>query len=207
MRKLTLALVLSAFTLIGATPAFAQKEATGTNTVAATLQVSASVAKAIRLTLSTDTQCTVSAGGSPPDYTMNFGTVDALAITTATCGSKYAPTTPGVTPAAYYSTYKLKPTFTSQSTTNNTITAYVSTNFGATAAGLLTVVQANSAPSAIGDLTAMSTNNAAQTSVATNAANATEISRYVGVSVAPMNGAGTLTGADSATITYTLTVQ
>ena len=207
MRKHALSCLFLGATLLGAAPALAQSQATGTNTVASTLQVSATVAKAIRLTLSTDTQCTVTGGSAPPDYTMSFGTVDALAISTAACGAKFSPTTPGVTPAVYYSNYKLKPTYTSQSTTNNVITAYVSNNFSATAAGLLTVVQGNASPGAIGDLTAMSTSNAAQTSVATNAANATELTRYLGVSVAPLNGSGTLTGADSATITYTLTVQ
>jgi len=199
--------VVGLVTLVAAGPAFAQVQATGTNTVSSSLQVSATVAKAIRLTLSSGTQCTVTASGSTPDYTMSFGTVDALGITSPSCGAQFAPTTPGVTPAVYYSDYKLKPVFTSQSTTNNVITAYVSTNFGATAAGLLSVVQANAAPGSAAALAAMSTAVGAQTSVATNAASATEITRYIGVSVAPINGAGTLTGADTATITYTLTVS
>jgi len=55
-------------------------------------------------------------------------------------------------------------------------------------------------------LTPMSTNAGAQTSVATNAVSGTALTRYIGVSVAPTNAAG-LTGADAATITYTLTVQ
>ena len=195
------ALVFAA--LVASAPAFAATDATGTNTVSPALQVNVTVAKAIRLTLSTGTQCAVTAGS---DYTMNFGTVDALAISSGACGTKFAPTTPGTSPAVYYSDYKLKPVFTSQSTTNNTISAYVSTDF-ASAAGLLSIVQANSAPSALGDLSAMSKLVGSQTTIATNAANATEITRYVGVSVAPMNGGGTLSGADSATITYTLTVQ
>jgi len=190
-----------------AMPAFANTSATGTNTVSPTLQVNVTVAKAISLTLSTGSQCAISPGGAPPDYTMNFGTVDPLGISAGACGAKFSPTTPGSTPAVYYSDYKLTPTFASQSTTNNTITAYVSTDFGATAAGLLTIVQSNTAPVAIGDLTPMSKLVGAQTTVATNAASGAAITRYVGVSVAPMNGAGTLTGADSATMTYTLTVQ
>ena len=205
MKRMQIA-VVGLVTLVSAGPAYAQIQATGTNTVSSSLQVSATVAKAIRLTLSSGTQCTVTASGSTPDYTMSFGTVDALGITSPSCGAQFAPTTPGVTPAVYYSDYKLKPVFTSQSTTNNVITAYVSTNFG-TAAGLLSVVQANTAPGSAAALAAMSTAVGAQTSVATNAASATEITRYIGVSVAPINGAGTLTGADSATITYTLTVS
>ena len=103
----------------------------------------------------------------------------------------------------YYSDYTLTPVFTSQAVSTNTIAAYVSSTF---AKANLSIVQANSTPVAIGDLTAMSTNAGAQTSVGTNAASGTALTRYVGVSVAPTNGAG-LTGADSATITYTLTVQ
>jgi len=189
--------------LVAAGPAFADTQTTGTNAVSPTLQVSATVTKAIRLTLASGTGCTVAAGS---DYSMNFGTVDALGITAASCGQKFAPTTPGSTPAVYYSDYKLKPVFTSQSTTNNNITAYVSTDF-ASAAGLLSIVHANSAPSAIADLSAMGKALGSATTVATNATNTAEITRWVGVSVAPLNGAGTLTGNDSATITYTLTVN
>ena len=138
---------------------------------------------------------------------MRVATFYELTDILGACGAKFNPTTPGSTPAVYYSDYKLTPMFAGQSTTNNTITAYVSTNFSATAAGLLAIVQSNTLPSVIGDLTAMSKLVGAQTTVATNAASGTAITRYIGVSVAPMNGAGTLTGADSATITYTLTVQ
>jgi hypothetical protein len=52
----------------------------------------------------------------------------------------------------------------------------------------------------------MSTNAGSQTSLASNATSGAALTRYLGVSVAPTNGSG-LTGADSATITYTLTVQ
>jgi hypothetical protein len=199
--------LVGTFAILAANPAFAQTQATGTNTVSSTLQVSATVAKALQLTLSTGTQCAVAAGATPPDYTMSFGTVDALGISAGACGAKYSPTTPGTSPAVYFSDYKIKPIFTSQSAANNTITAYVSTDFGATAAGLLTIVQANAAPSAIGDFTAMSKLVGSQTSVATNVGSGVEVTRYIGVSVAPLNTAGTLTGSDSARITYTLTVQ
>lgn len=194
------------FVLLAATPAFAQTQATATNTVSPTLEVSVNVVKAIRLTLATDTECAVTAG-TGTDYAMSFGSVDALGISAGACGSKFAPATPGTDAAVYYSNYTLKPVFTSQSTTNNTISAYVSTDFAATAAGLLTIVQSNAAPGDADDLAAMSKLVGSQTTVATNAANGTEITRYIGVSVAPMNGAGTLTGADAATITYTIIVS
>jgi hypothetical protein len=205
--RMRIALLATTTVLLAGGQAFAQGQAAGTNTVPATLQVSVTVAKAIRLTLSTGTQCAVTAGAAPPDYTMSFGTVDALGISAGACGSKFTPTTAGSTPAVYYSDYKVSAAFSSQSTANNTITAYVSTNFSATASGLLTVVQSNTAPGSIAALTPMSTLSGTPTSVATNVTNGTPITRYIGVSVAPTNGAGTLTGADSATITYTLTIS
>jgi len=183
-------------------PAFASNDAVNTNTVSPTLVVSVTVQKAIRLTLATGSQCTVSAGGGG-DYSISFGNVDALAINTATCGSKFVPTTPGSTNAVYYTDYTVTPMFTSQTTTNNSLSAYVSSTFSK---ANLSIVQSNSAPSAIGDLSSMSTSSGAQTSLTTNAASGSAVTRYVGVSVAPTNGAG-LTGSDSATITYTLTVQ
>lgn len=193
----TLVLIASA-----AVPVLAGTQGTNTNTVSPTLNVSATVQKAIQLTLSTGTMCNVNAGAGT-DYSIDFGTVDALAINNGTCGNKFAPTTPGTSNAVYYTDYKITPVFTSQAVTTNTVNAYVSTNFGM---ANLSIVQSNSTPAAITDLSAMSTNAAAPTNVATNATNATAITRYVGVSVAPTNGAG-LTGSSSATITYTLTVQ
>jgi hypothetical protein len=185
-----------------AVPAFAATSAVNTNTVSPTLVVSVTVQKAIQLTLATGTECTVNAGGGG-DYNISFGNVDALAINTPSCGSKFAPTTPGSTNAVYYSDYTVTPTFTSQSVSTNTLTAYVSSTFSK---ANLSIVQANAAPAGIGNLTAMSTNSGSQTSLASNATSGAALTRYVGVSVAPTNGAG-LTGADSATITYTLTVQ
>jgi hypothetical protein len=195
-------MILAAVALVfGAVNASAATQATNTNTVSPTLVVNVTVQKAISLMLATGTQCTINTGGGG-DYNVNLGSVDALAITAPTCGSNFAPTTPGTTNAAYYTDYTVTPIFTSQSASTNTISAYVSSNFTKTN---LSIVQANSAPGTIAGLTAMSTNVAAQTNVATNAVSNTPLTRYVGVSVAPTNGAG-LTGADVATITYTLTV-
>jgi hypothetical protein len=184
-------------------PVFANNEATNTNTVSSTLAVNVNVVKAIRLTLTSGTQCSITAGANPPDFTMNFGTVDALGISNASCGSKYAPANPGSDPAKYYSDYKLTPRFTGQSA-GGTITAYVSSDF-ATAAGLLSVVQSNALPSTAADLGLMSTNAASPTSIGTTLTNNVPITSYIGVSVAPINGSGTLTGAAAATVTYTLT--
>lgn len=202
-----------AFVVMGlmATAAFAGTQATNTNTVSPTLQVNVNVQSAIRLTLSTGTaatpHCTITPTGGTPDYTVNFGTVDALAINAPTCGSVFAPTVPGTDSAIYWSDYNLTPVFTGQSTTNNTITAKVTTNF--TAADVAVVRDsANSAtvPTAATQFTALAT-GATPDTIATNAANGTAITRFIGVAVSPTNGAGTLTGAQTATVTFTLTVQ
>lgn len=181
---------------------FASTTGSNTNTVSPTASVHVNVQNAIQLTLATGTGCAVTAGGGT-DYSMNFGSVDALAITAPACGSKFAPTTPGTTNAVYYSDYQLTPVFSSQSVSTNTLTAYVSSPF---AKATLSVVQSNAAPAGIGNMTPMSKVVGAQTNIATNAVSGTALTRYIGVSVAPTNGPG-MTGADAATITYTLTVQ
>src|SRR5258707_8184068 len=114
------------------TAAFAGTTATNTNTVSPTLQISATIQSAVQLTLSTGTaavsHCAVTAGGTT-DYAMSFGTVDALGINNGSC-NKFAPATPGVTNAVYWSDYNLTPVFTSQAaSTNASITAKVTTDF------------------------------------------------------------------------------
>ncbi|HYL93767.1 MAG TPA: hypothetical protein VEW69_11500 [Alphaproteobacteria bacterium] len=197
------------------TAAFAGTTATNTNTVSPTLQVSANIQKAVQLTLLTGTStaahCTVTPAGGAPDYTMNFGNVDALGINAPTCGSVFAPATPGVSNAIYWSDYNLKPVFTSHATTNaSTITAYVSTNF---AGNNISMVRdsANSAtvPGSAAAFTAMSTAVGAQDTLASGAGitSGTAITRFIGVSIAPTNGAGIGTGAQTATVTFTLTIN
>ncbi len=122
-KRLVILLVIAV--VLGGLPVFANTSATNTNTISPALVVNVTVQKAISLTLATGTGCTVSAGS---DYSINLGTVDALAINSG-CASKFAPTTPGVTDAAYYSDYKLTPVFTSQTVSTNTLTAYVSSTF------------------------------------------------------------------------------
>src|SRR6266568_6556836 len=130
MRKPILTVFLC---LLAPSSMLAATQATNTNTVSPTLQISANIQSAIRLTLSTGTaatpHCTVTPTGGNPDYTMSFGTVDALAINAPTCGSVFAPAVPGTDSAIYWSDYNLTPTFAGQSAANNTIAAKVTTNF------------------------------------------------------------------------------
>lgn len=208
MRKVLSIFVVSAMIALS-TAAFAGTQNTNTNTVSPTLQLSINIQKAVRLTLSTGTaavtHCAVVNNGGNPDYTMNFGTGDALGINAGNC-NLFGPTNPGVDSAIYWSDYNLTPVFTNQSTTNNTITAQVTTNFTAANASIVRD-SANSAtvPASAASFTAMGV--AAADTIATNATNGTALTRFIGVAIAPTNGAGTLTGAQSATVTFTLTVQ
>jgi hypothetical protein len=202
-------LALLVLLLLTATAVFAGTQATNTNTVSPTLQVSINIQKAVRLTLSTGTaavtHCAVVNNGGNPDYTMNFGTGDALGINAGNC-NLFGPTNPGVDSAIYWSDYNLTPVFTNQTTTNNTITAQVTNNFTAANASIVRdSANSSTVPVNAAAFTAMGV--ASSDTIATNAANATALTRFIGVAIAPTNGAGTLTGVQAATVTFTLTVQ
>ncbi len=202
----TRSLLAAALVVAAAIPAAAATDAVNASTVSATLQVSVTVQKAIRLTLSQGASGSACAVTTASDYSMTFGTVDALGINSPSCGAKFDPATPGVTPSAYYTDYKVTPVFANQSGTTASVSAYVSSNFSSLGS-VLTVVQANSAPANIGALTAMSTASGSPTSLGTGLASGTAVTRYIGVTVAPTNsGSSTVSGSDSATVTYTLTV-
>lgn len=206
MKRVALALML---TVLMVAPALAGTQATNTNTVSPTLQLSINIQKAIRLTLSTGTaavtHCPVVNNGGNPDYTMNFGTGDALGINAGNC-NLFGPTNPGVDSAIYWSDYNLTPVFTNQSTTNNTITAQVTTNFTAANASVVRdSANSTTVPASAAQFTAMGV--ASADTIVTNQASGTPTTRFIGVAIAPTNGAGTLTGAQSATVTFTLTVQ
>lgn len=207
MKKYSTILMLGIIVL--STAAFAGTQATNTNTVSPTLQVSATIQKAVRLTLSTGTaavtHCAVVNNGGNPDYTMNFGTVDALGINAGNC-NLFGPANPGVDSAIYWSDYNLTPIFTGQSVTTNTITAQVTTNFTAANASIVRdSANSSTVPTSAAQFTAMGV--ASADTIATNATNGQALTRFIGVAIAPTNGAGTLTGAQSATVTFTLTVQ
>ncbi len=192
------------------TMVFAGTQGTNTNTVSPTLQISANVQKAIRLTLSTGTaavtHCAVVAGGGSPDYTMDFGAVDALGMNAGNC-NMFAPATPGVSNAVYWSDYNLTPVFTGQSATTSTVTAQVTTDFAAPHNVFVVrdAANSNAVPAAAAAFTAMGTGSA--DTIATNPTSGTAVTRYIGVAVTPANGATVLTGNQSATVTFTLTVQ
>lgn len=216
MKKFFSTLLALAIGLTGSM-ALASTQATNTTTVAPQLQISATIQKAVSLTLSTGTtagvsHCAVTATGATPDYTMNFGTVDALGINAGNC-NKIAPTTPGTNNAIYWTDYNILPVYTSHQTfSGTTVTAYVSTDFAAP--HNIFVVRSATAtssttPVVTADFSAMSTTSGAgaDTVGAAGVASGTALNRFIGVAVTPANGATVLQGAQTATVTFTLTVQ
>jgi hypothetical protein len=193
------------------TAAFAGTTAVNTNTVSPTLQISATIQKAVQLTLSTGTaavtHCTVTPTGGTPDYTMNFGTVDALGINNGNC-NKFAPANAGVDNAIYWSDYNLTPVFTSHTAiTGTVITAQVTTNFGVSNIFIVRdSANSSTVPANAAAFTALGTATA-DTIAGPGVASGTALTRFVGVAVKPDNGATVGTGAQSATVTFTLTVQ
>jgi hypothetical protein len=211
MKRITLA-VFAALLSVAST-SFAATQAANNNTVAPTLNVTATIQRAVSLTLATGTtggvsHCAVVAGGGSPDYTMNFGTVDALGINAGSC-NKFNPTTPGVTDAIYWSDYQVTPVFTSHTAVSGTtVTAQVTTDFAAPHNVYIVRDTANSStvPAGAGSFSAMGTSSADSIGGA-SVASGTALTRFIGVGVKPTNGATVLQGAQTATVTFTLTVQ
>jgi hypothetical protein len=138
---------------------------------------------------------------------MSFGTVDALGINNGAC-NKFAPVTPGVSNAIYWSDYNMTPVFTSQAASAApTITAKVTTDFPAPHNIFVVRDSANSAtvPASAAAFTAISTG--APDTIAGPFLSGAVQTRFIGVAVTPLNSATVLTGAQSATVTFTLTVQ
>jgi len=195
-----------------ASTSFAATQAANTTTVSPTLNITATIQKAVSLTLKTGTtggisHCTVVAGGGSPDYTMDFGTVDALGINAGNC-NKFNPTTPGNNDAVYWTDYQLVPVYTShQVFSGTTVTAKVSTDFAAPKNIFIVRDSANSSttPTGTSSFTAMGTSTA--DNIGGTVTSGTAITRFIGVEVKPDNGATVLQGAQTATVTFTLTVQ
>lgn len=209
MRK-SLTAAAAGLVLMIASAAFAGTQATNSNTVQPTLQISANVQSAVRLTLSTGSaatpHCTVTPTGGTPDYTMTFGTVDALGINAPSCGSVFPPAVPGADSAIYWSDYNLTPVFAGQPANTNVITAKVSTNFTASDIAIVRdSANSSTVPTDATQFASLSTGTPDQ--IVSNAANGVAVTRFIGVAVSPLNGAGTLTGTQTATVTFTLTVQ
>ena len=211
MKRMTLAIFAA---LLTASTSFAATQAANTNIVAPTLNVSATIQKAVSLTLATGTtgginHCAVVPSGGASDYTMSFGTVDALGVNGGSC-NKFNPATPGTTDAIYWTDYQMLPVYTSFTTTitGTTVTAQVTADFAAPHNIYIVRDTANSStvPAGVGSFSAMGTGSA-DTIGAAGVVSGTALTRFIGVGVKPTNGATVLNGAQTATVTFTLTVQ
>jgi hypothetical protein len=160
-----------------------------------TLATTVNVQTALSLTLgSASGGLTVS---SASDYSLDFGNVNGLGINPS-AGLTAAAATGGY---LYSTPYMMTPKFSSFTTTSGTLKVYVSGNFIHPA-----ILQLQDSATSGGTYSAISTNSGGQTSITTSATTGTSVTRYLGLWVSNANGASAFTGADNATLTYSLTV-
>ena len=163
---------------------------------------SETVQTAVQLQLATaPSGLTITATGASPDYQVNFGNVNGLGVGP---GAGVTVVPGQVAGGSLYTTpYLLEPAFSGFSVVNNAIVSvYVSTNFVHSA--VLKLYDSGTSASGYG---AISTSSGVQTQITTSAGNGTNITRYLGLFVSNVNGVGSFSGADTATLTYTITVQ
>jgi hypothetical protein len=180
-----------------ATITFVAKRTSNGNTDTVTLALNnETVQTAVQLLMAAAGGLPITAG-SGTDYAMNFGNVNGLGIAPPT-GLTVTSVSGGV---VYATPYLLQPTFSSFASTTGTLKTYVSTDFAHNS-----VLQLDAATAIGGPFTAISKSSATQTVLTSSVTSATNFTSYLGLFVSNVNGAGAFTGADNATLTYTLTV-
>ncbi len=138
------------------------------------------------------------------DFSANFGNTNGLGVGTPSPGLTILAVSGGV---IYTTPYLIQPSFSSFTSTTCSLSVYVSTDFVHP-----TTLQLRDATATGGPYTNISKVAGTPTSITTTAASASTITRYLGLFVSSANGAGAFpgtagaSGADSATLTYTLTV-
>jgi len=178
------------------TPVWVAKDTTTQQTATAPLiAITANLQTAVQFTLAT------AAGGltiSPAsDFAANFGNVNGLGI-----NPPAGLTIVGAAGGVIYSTpYLLQPSFSTFSSTTSSIEVYVSSDFVHPA-----ILHLDDAAVSGGPYNAISKLPGTPTSITTTATNGSNVTRYLGLFVSGANGAGTFTGADNATLTFTMTV-
>jgi hypothetical protein len=169
----------------------------GVSTATATLGMTVTVQNAVQLTLGTAT------GGltiSPAtDYSANFGNVNALGVGNPSAGLTKIAAANGT---IYSTPYLIQPSFSDFASTTGSIKMFVSTNFGNTTVLELDDASACCSAGSFSPLPTASPGTAQITGVSSGSS----ITRYLGLLVKKANGAAGLIGADTATVTYTLTV-
>lgn len=152
------------------------------------------VQTALRLLLET-------AGGAAitpaSNFALSFGSVNGLGIGPAP-GLTVTPQPGG---ALYATPYALRPTFAGFTSTTGTLRAHVSTDF----AHPLVLTLRDSADNVT--FANISKTPGSPTTLTTTATSGTPLTRYLGLFVSSHSGAGAFTGADAATVTFTLIIQ
>ena len=174
----------------------------GTTTVK--LNLSVTVEEAVQLQLATASGATITANAplTNPDFTTNFGTVNGLGIGTPGAGVSVVTGQVVANGSLYGTPYSIQPAFSGFTSTSGTdITTYVNSNF--THSAILKLYDSGSANSGYG----LISTSVGGTTISNSVGNGTNITRYLGLFVSNANGAGSFTGSDVATLTYTLTVQ
>jgi hypothetical protein len=156
---------------------------------------SQSLVTAVQLTLASATGGLTISPAS--DYSMNFGAVNGLGV-----GPGAGLTVVSAAGGNIYSTpYTLTPVFSNFTSTTGTLKVAVSTNFAHSS-----VLIMQTAAAAAGPYSPISTTVATPTQITNGATSRTAVTPYLGLFVSSLNGAGAFNGADSATLTFTLTV-
>jgi len=160
------------------------------------LTLSVKILTAARLLLGSSGAFAITATGGTPDFTANFGNVNALGIGPGP-GLSTLPSAGGM---IYWTPYLITPSFSGFASPSGTVQVYVSSNFIHS-----TVLSLDDAASGTGPFNAIG-NSGLPTTITSSAATGVNITRYLGLFVSNTNGAGSYRGNDSATLTYTLTV-
>jgi hypothetical protein len=138
------------------------------------------------------------------DFAADFGNVNGLGVGSAVGGLTIVSATGGV---IYSTPYLLQPSFADFASTTGTLTVYVSTDFAHPS-----TLQMRDSTAAGGPYNAISKLSGSPTTLTTAAASGASLTRYLGMFVSNANGVGAFpgtaggSGADSVTLTYTLTV-
>ena len=202
MKAIIKTMVLLATGALFSVAGFAATSAVNATQVAPTLHVSVNVQTALSLTLATGAaagSCAItSPGATGQDYDINFGNVNALGIANgANCTSPLGANASGAT---WSTQYQITPSFSGFVSTSATV--YLNTTTAFANAKLAMVEGATNTFAALQPSTVPAAGTTHSFS-ATSSGSA--LSRYIGVNVAPGNGAGTA-GADTAVVTFTMTV-
>jgi hypothetical protein len=159
---------------------------------------------AVKLSLASTVAGFTSSG---PNSSFNFGTVNGLGIGTGTVAPLPIANL-GSDPAIYPLPYTITPAFSDQNTTAAKITVSVSSNFSHS--GILTLEDSPSGSTTCpaGLTYTPIARSPSTTTITTTAADRTAINRCLGLFVSPSGGIlPGFSASDSATLTYTITVQ